>query len=471
MTVRVAINRWLSLMIAKKAILRQGAWVAAGQVMSALGALVAIRVMTELLSPDVFGRLTLLVGIAALALGLSNTPVVQALMRYYPEFAKQGGIGPLRRVGARLARRQAGIATLVLALGWLVFGARWDQPLVSALLVISLLLIDAIRMFEIGLLSAARRQKSLAVIQAVDAWMRPLAAVAAVVLMGPSAEAALAGYLIGAAVAAALALGAVRREGRDDPASATDSDEDASIKRESATMIRRYALPLMPLALLSWISGMGDRYLIGGLLGLEEVGLYAAAYGLASRPFLMLQGIVELTLRPVLQNAIADRDQDRIARAKRAFILVTTALASGGVLAFALLSDWAATLLLAEPFRQAAALMPWIALGYGLYSVSNVFARFCYAFDDTRGALILTATGAVLGLLVMAPAVWIFGLAGAAGAVSVSFATQLAISVVLAKRAEARYLAISRSHSPAASADPLERTTTTTNTLEGTARR
>ena len=32
----------------------------------------------------------------------------------------------------------------------------------------------------------------------------------------------------------------------------------------------------------------GDRYLIAGLLTLGDLGIYAAAYGLVSRPYLML---------------------------------------------------------------------------------------------------------------------------------------------------------------------------------------
>ncbi len=77
----------------RRRILREGAWVAAGQIASAAATIVSIRIMTELLTPDGFDRLTLLVGVAALALGLAANPRLQALMRYYPDAAHEGRIG------------------------------------------------------------------------------------------------------------------------------------------------------------------------------------------------------------------------------------------------------------------------------------------------------------------------------------------------------------------------------------------
>src|SRR5690606_18322866 len=109
----------------------------------------------------------------------------------------------------------------------------------------------------------------------------------------------------------------------------------------------------------------------------------------------------ELTMRPVLQNAITANDRVLIQRVKRNFLLLVALGAGCGVVCFAVLSDLAADLFLATEYHTAASLMPLIALGYALYIVSNVFSRFCYAFDDTHAAMILTITGAVIGIAVM----------------------------------------------------------------------
>lgn len=423
----------------RSTILSQGAWVAAGQLLSAFGALVTIRIMTELLTPADFGHLMLLVGAAALALGLVSTPRLQALIRYYPDWARIGRTGTLRRIGARLMTRQAAIAALAIALCWMVVAPWFGEFWFRGWLIAALVIIDCVRSFELTLLNAARRQRGAAFIHAADAWARPLAAIMAILVLGASTDAAMLGYIMGAGLTAAVALVIMPLEGKSEAGTALEASPAPS-EADLAMSIRRYALPLAPLALFGWISGMGDRYVIGGLLGLEQAGFYAAAYGLASRPFLMFSGIAEMTLRPILQNAITAGDASLIVRAKRALLLVTATGAALGILAFFLLSDWVGDLLLAETYRPAAKLMPWIALGYGLYAVSNVFSRFCYAFDDTRAILILTIAGTLIGLTVMVPAILTFGLYGAALAVPISFAIQLLLSYILSRRAEARFL-------------------------------
>lgn len=414
----------------------EGAWVAGGQIVSAIAALVSIRIMTELLTPGEFGRLALLAGVAALALGLSATPRLQALLRYYADWTRAGRGDVLRRTGARLIGRLVAVAACVIVAGWIIAGPVFDEIWFTGFLVAALLVVDSLRSFEVSLFNAARRQHVVALVTASDAMTRPLMAIAAVMIFGASAEAALGGYLIGSALVVLVMRLTTRLEGT----GLTEADRSLAAGRASETdlaaAIRRYALPLSPLAIFGWLSGMGDRYVIGGMLGLEQAGLYAAAYGIASRPFLMLAGIVELTMRPVLQNAIAQQNAALIGRAKKGLLLMTASGAAFGVLGFLLLSVPVGSLLLAADYRSATSLMPWIALGYALYVTSNVFSRLCYAFDDTRAVLILTAAGSVVGISVLVPAVIFFGLFGAAAAVPLRFGIELGLSTILSRRAE-----------------------------------
>jgi len=176
------------------------------------------------------------------------------------------------------------------------------------------------------------------------------------------------------------------------------------------------------------------------LLSLHDAGLYAAACGLASRPFLMLGGIVELTMRPVLQNTVTAGDATLIARAKMTWLLVMVTGAAFGVVCFVLLSEWVGRLLLAEEYRSAIALMPWIALGYALYNIATVYTRFCYAFDDTKAVSLIVVCGTLLGVAVMVPAIYFWKLPGAGYSVPVGFCAQLLLAFVLASRAETNFV-------------------------------
>jgi O-antigen/teichoic acid export membrane protein len=420
-------------------IANDGFWVALGQGSGIVAALVSVRVITELLLPADFGLLSLLLGISALGLGVAANPRLQALMRFYPDCVRGGQLRQLRVQSSKdIAKYLVWTALAVCAL-WLgassVLGGTWY----TGILIAGLLITDAVRMFEISLFSAARRHKEVAMISMADAWSRPLMAFTGISIFGASAETALAGYIAGALLVIIPMKLALRLEGREEhiELATRQMGSDGSNILE---LMRRYALPLAPLAIFGWLSGMGDRYVISGMLGLANVGLYAAAHGLASRPFLALFGVIEAIMRPILQNAIADRDMNAVFRLKRRFIAVTLCSATLGVVGFFALTPIVVDLFLAEEYHVAVELIPYIALGYAIYMVSCVFARFCYAFDATRSVLLLTVGGAFVGLLTILPAIYFFGLLGAALALPARFAAECAISYFAAARAERCYV-------------------------------
>lgn len=427
--------------IGGRRIARDAMWTAGGQLVSAVAFLASVRIMTEILSPDEFGRLALMLGVSALALGLSATPRLQALMRYYPDWWRTGEIGALRKTGGEVVGRTVLFSAAVILCGWFTYTALFGGQWYVGLLIATILIVDSIRSFELSLFNAARRQRDAALLLAADAWSRPLLAIAVITSAGASATAALAGYAAGSTLVIAIIRLAMPLEGsatRNTPAPLGGffpPRTDAQL----AQAIRRYAFPLAPLAIFGWFSGVGDRYVIAGLLNMHDAGLYAAVYGLASRPFLMLSGIIELTLRPVLYDAIAARNGKLIKQSKRALVIASVMGGAAGVFGFALLSDFVGQLLLAPEYRNATDLMPWVALGYAFYGLSNVFSRFCYAFDDTKAVLILTVAGTLSGLAVLVTTLHLGGLAGAVLAVPAQFGVELALSILLARRAEHRF--------------------------------
>jgi len=420
-------------------ILREGGWVALGQLLSVAATLISIRIMTELLSPEEFGRLTLMVGAAALALGLVSTPRLQAVMRFYPEWSRAERLWILRQTARNLILSLVVGSALLISLGGSVFSVFSDQAWHIGILIGALFVVDALLAFEQAFLNAARRQRAAAIIQTANAWSRPLVAIAASWLFGFNADAALLGYIVGSGFVLFGVRKLVPLEGQlPDPSAFVPVD--AKARTELSKTIKLYALPLAPLAVFGWLSGMGDRYIIAGILSLPEVGLYAAAYGLASRPFLMLSAIIEQTLRPILQNAISDGATEEIEIAKRRMLVISVFFAIIGVVAFFFLNDLAGYLFLSKEYRSATELMPWIALGYALLCISSVFTRFCYAFDATQYVLALTVSGSLIGISVLVPAAMYYGLQGAVIAVPVRFGIELALSGLLSRKAEHKYM-------------------------------
>jgi len=202
----------------------------------------------------------------------------------------------------------------------------------------------------------------------------------------------------------------------------------------------RFALPMVPLAMLSWISNIADRYVLAAYGGVSATGLYSAGYAIASQPFINVSIIATSTFRPVLFDAVARNDDRSERRAFRAWFFSVAALSALGVACFIALGPRVSRVLLAPEFRTAAGVFPWIAGAYGLQAVQQSFEGRIYARQRTDLLLylqVLTAGMATLMYLLLIPR---NGPLGAAIATCAAFALSCAATVVVSRRSAERDL-------------------------------
>ncbi len=386
-----------------------------GQVATALAALIGIRLLTEYVPPQVYGSVTLMIGIATLGQNLFCTPLLQAAYRFYPDTARTENVSGLRYIITGYLKKTSLGLSAAIALGGALYCFISGESFWGICALIGYLVITVAQTLELNLLGAARRQRFVALWEAADAWCKPLLAIIAVTILGATTQSVLAGYVIATSgVYLVIRLLPLQLEGCAEP---PKNPTDNTLRKG----IMQYAVPLMPLAFVGWVSSLSDRYIIGGLLGLEQVGIYAAAYGLISRPFLMAAGIVSRTLRPVYNESVSENDSHRERRIFRAWLGISLAVNACGVVGILVLKKWIAFFLLAEPYRQSAMLMPWFAAGFSLQALSFVFENYLYTHKHTRGVLLGQTIGAVSSLAAAIPMILAFGLHGAAYACPIYF--------------------------------------------------
>jgi O-antigen/teichoic acid export membrane protein len=403
------------------------AWVFAGQMLSALGTLVGVRLVTEFVPPAVFGAVAVVVGVVILAHGVAAVPLMEAAMRLYPEYNSAAGAGVLRRAALRALRLPVAATSFALLSGLIIWTSAIQGSSWIAVMAGLLFIAEVVRSFEITFLNAARNQRTMVLLTVADAWARPIAAVAIVWLTDASSFSVVAGYLLGAVFA--LACLYVTRNSLDTP------KVQASYTPEITRRLWVYAKPLAPLSLVFWISGQADRYMLAALAGLGQAGLYAAIYGLASRPFNMLRAGSELVVRPVYYAHVSSGNRRS---ERRTFWLWVTAVAgSASLLAFliGLFHSQIAAILLAKEYREHSVLMIWIAVGYVFAVVNQIVERINYALHDTRGVAWVETAGAALSIAVALPMIHAFGLNGAAWSVPIYFGLQLLLAIARARTA------------------------------------
>jgi O-antigen/teichoic acid export membrane protein len=405
-----------------KRFLPEAAWVVGGSGLTALGMMVGVRVLTEVADITTYGMASLALGISTLVVNLIGVPLAQTGMHFYPLAKSENW---LHRLGAGLARE------LLRFRGWLVafvvavllVVAVIDQSLIPlSMAMLALVVCDCWRTVQISMLNAARSQRRYAQWSVLDMWLRPLAAAAAVLIVGQSVVGILIAYVV---VSAAGSLFFQSAWWSDTAATKVSSSEPLTLQKS----IHDYMLPLMPLAVLSWIMNVGDRYVIGTLLDVGSVGIYAAIYGLSSAPVTIIGGTIELSIRPIHQKAVSLGEHVRAAKYLWLWLTLVT-LGSGAMVVMIFL--WhaeLARLLLGSAFRVESHLMPWIAAGYGLRCIAYVFERACYAYGETRHVLRIQLAATIATLVATPLGVYNFGLRGAAVAVPIYFSVQLIVSV------------------------------------------
>lgn len=403
-----------------RSLITDGSWVACTQFLAALGQLLGIRLLTEILPPNVFGQVCLwLGGVVLVASGLAN-PTTQALLKYYPEYAlKNNGSMVYNAATRQLQKLLLWCSPVIITLMLTAISFGWTDT-VTLFLLLGLVGVEILRMQNMALLNAVRAQRAYGIWSVAEAWGRPVMAWLAVSMFGVSIHFVLLAYFL-----ISLVIWLVMRIFAIDISTSSGLAGSAELSK----LMWRYSLPLLPLGLLGWISGMADRYIIGTLLTPADVGLYVAIYGLASRPMLMMGTIVETTFRPVYQQALVNGD--RLVAIKYLYKWGGILLV-GSCIAMFISMNWhqfLANILLGPQYRGASFLFPWIVAGYAFLAFSDIPLRACYANGATMSILTVLVTDSVLAVVLGYILVYHYGLIGAAIAVPIYYGIRFSLAI------------------------------------------
>jgi O-antigen/teichoic acid export membrane protein len=400
-------------------------WALFGQAMSACALLAGTRVLTELVTPDIYGQVALFNGFVALGVTLFSYPFICAGMRILPECLNKGERAALYGVVAGLTARATALAMVLLALAGAAYSYFFHSDAWMFLLAGVLLIVTVRRELGIQLLIGDRKQRGASLWQTTDSILRPVLAISLVVWGGQKAEWVLLGYIAASVVSNtvwSLALGAKG-----------DKKRPFIITRNFKTDVWAYALPLIPMELVFWVNGLGDRYVIGYLMTAAEVGLYTATYTIINEAFNRSAMILLRTFQPAYFQAYSESRFREGYRILWLWIGCVVVLGIVGVSLLLVTKDWVATMVLAKSYHSATELMPAIAVGCALHALGTVVAQPLLAKKRTRVMLLGRICGALAAAISIPLMVKNYGLIGAAMANPIYFGVEALILAMLAK--------------------------------------
>ena len=372
-----------------------------------------LRLYTHYLSKADYGRIEILIALTTVLAIVLRMGISSAFFRFYFD-----SDDPSER---RVVLRTSFWFTMAMATAGLVVGLVFAEPISSALFDSSGSA-NLVRAAFVGLwaqmnyeqLTSLFRVEERAVAYVTASLVNVALTIAATVLLVVVLHRGAVGVIVGnftGTLLVYLGLLGYRRE-----------QLGLQFDRDLLRRMNRFGWPLVPSALLLWVTNFSDRFFLGQLSGDAEVGLYSVGVRIASVMVLLLTAF--RTAWPAFAYSIQSDDE-----AKRTYAWVLTYLIAGATwvaTGLALLSPWIVQVVAKSTFWEASRVVGLLAFstvafaGYIVISIGIGRAR------RTQFNWVITGLAAAVNIALNLTLIPPYGMMGAAVATLVAYAVMFA---------------------------------------------
>lgn len=410
-------------LIQYKHLIKEGGWVFFGQISVAIISLIGLRILTEIAQANILGGATLLFGALALLRNIFIAPIGNTQIRFHPEYVNIGHAKWFDDNIKKLYVKLLGISIVIFIIFFFIWSYLNSSGLNILLLIVLLLYysLDVIKSFKINRLSAERRQKYAAIWQTIDTLLVNAFFIIALLIFN-NLESYLTGQsiglFIGILIFGFISYPKIENKQKVNP--------DYSVIKNKVV---NYGLPFIPIAIVSWISNLGDRYIIGHYMSLNDLGIYTAVYSIASRPFLMLGGILSGFFRPILFQAESRNDKLKANKTFVIWLICTSTIFFFSIIIYLIGGNFIINLLLSKSYAQNVFLIFLvIGIAYAFFSLNQIIENRLYSFGQSKKVIMPGIIVAIVNLTTNFLLVPIYGIEGAAFATLAAFIVQLLIT-------------------------------------------
>jgi O-antigen/teichoic acid export membrane protein len=378
--------------------LTNGLIVFVGQMVTAVGGLAMVRVMTEHLSPEEYGLLTLGITFALMANQIIFGPLGSGLTRFFAAAAEKGETAAFLQAATTLGKYAAAVLVALAAVAVLVLcvlgSYRW-----ATLLGLGLLFSLAAGFYALfnGIFLAKNAQVTLTSFQSSEPLARLALAVVVMAVLGATAEAALTGYILGTLITVLLQVWKMMRA---HPLEALAGPE---LKAKWLDKVVRYGAPYATWGVFTTINLASDRWVLKWAQGQDQVGLYAALYQIGYLPVVMLVSIFAQVITPHLYQSAGDgTDGARLTgvyalvkKAVAACLATTLALVVMGYFLHGLVYQW----FVSKAYASVSSYLPLMILAAGIFASAQIAALRLHSGASTTQLIPVKIGCAVIGII------------------------------------------------------------------------
>jgi len=384
-----------------------------GRIAQAVLALIALRAMTEMLSPEEVGRWSLLIATTSFfVLGLVN-PVGMFINRRLHSWVEHGKIQRYMMYYCLYLIGVSFFAAVLISIGSRFYSFVPNLSLLWLILfiVVSIIFTTLNQTFIPSLNLLAYRGWFVLLTLATIA-ISLLISVGLVYYLEPSAELWQMGQLTGQffmALVGGMLFFSLAKKHQVDVADV----RGLRLTKEKRALLFSFAWPLAISVLLTWVQTQSYRFIAQDSIGLEALGLFVMGYGISAAIIAVFESIISGYFIPMFYKKVSSENKDDQTKAWASYastmlpslcLMVGLIIASPKELTFVLLD---------ERFSQASQYVLWGSLAEAARVIVGTYALSAHAGMNTKKLMLPNTIAAIA-----APAI-IFMLIGACGVAGV----------------------------------------------------
>lgn len=210
-----------------------------------------------------------------------------------------------------------------------------------------------------------------------------------------------------------------------------------STKDISKKLLRKflnYGIPLIGVAVVTWVLSVSDRYVIAYFRGTGESGIYTIGYSLVSQPLNLIISSLMLSAFPIIiktWNESGKKETESFISRITNYYLIIMVPAITGIF---LLKEDIFNVLADKSYFSGNVVLPWIALGFLFLGLTQYVNKILELRQKTFSLLVIIAIVSAINFILNLIFVPFYGMVGASVTTMVSYVIYFIISLSMTRK-------------------------------------
>lgn len=423
---KLLLNKSMKNRIARLA--KEGGWVLFGQISSVLGLILSIKILTQYLSPSIYGDVAIGLTIATLINQLVFGPISAGVLRLYSEAHQQDCIGDyysgVLSLTHQVSKLMALPAVLICIVLFFYLGISVASTFTFAF---GLSIAVGYGAIFSAIETARRRRAAVSIHQGLEPILRMIFIILLIKIFEASSQIVLLAYFSSNIILAISQYLFLKKNG-------IQIAKNSFEKKIWAKKIWTFTLPITIWGGFTAIQLLSDKWSLQLFDLTSQVGLYAVVFQLGYFPIQALSGLATQFLTPIVyqryESAYHDSGLERVEKINRilanSILLVTLVCFYMAIY----LHQEVFTLLTSTVYLPASKYLPWMILSSGFFAAGQTLSLNLMASMQTKFLMHAKIFTAIFAVILNCAGAYYLGLKGvvfASLAFSILFYFSLAI--------------------------------------------